>query len=176
MKVFVQGDRDAHGCENASRAIALKMAKCGIEVNLGAYGKLVEIFLAAGCPAHCHGHRSGDRGKAFGKGASYADCTLIAKLAGYPDTREVAWGLRLGVLMANSDAFLFFSGREGTVAHLVPILAFACKLWKNKKIALVGWEPEKISALAVLMGRLPENVRIFGADPTPQAVVDFLAG
>lgn len=176
MKVFVQGDRDARDSEKAAQAIAAEFCRRSVHVNLGAYGRLVRIFLEAGCPATCYGHR--ERGEVPGE-VPFRDCLALSKLLLSKEgggSRELAWGIRLGILMATSDAFLFFAGREGTVAHLLPVLAFASKRWQEKphKIALVGWNQEQISALVKLMGPMPNGVRFFGPDPTPATVVDFL--
>ena len=173
MRVFVQGDRDAKGCKAVAQVIAMELRQRQVGVNLGAYGELVEIFFVAGCEVRCFGHRE-SRGRVPEK-VTFTDCMQVAKDLKHP-SREVAWGLRLGLLMEASDAFLFFAGREGTVAHLVPVLAFASKRWREKprKVALVGWDQDQIYALTKLMGPMPNGVRFFGADPTPAAVVDFL--
>jgi len=74
VKVFVQGDRDAIGIEECAKQLATTFAEKGIEVNLGAYGKLVEIFLAAGVKATCHEHRGKKGSRAQGQ---IVDCEQL---------------------------------------------------------------------------------------------------
>ncbi|MFA6322432.1 MAG: hypothetical protein WCX71_03035 [Candidatus Buchananbacteria bacterium] len=175
MSILVQGDRNAAGCEDAAKEIAAELARRHVEVNLGAYGKLVEVFLQAGCRATCHGHRADDRGKCPAE-TPFVDCTVGGSLS-----KEEAWGRRLGIFL-ESDAFLFFAGNEGTLAHLIPVLAFASKSWHDKKkIALVGWNSvqvgwvsEEVLALTKLLGGLPSSVVFFEINVDPKTVVDFL--
>jgi hypothetical protein len=169
MKIMVQGDRDAAGIAELAAAIAAIVAKMKVVVNLGAYGELVKIFLDAGCKAFCHTHRG--KGK-IAPNVSYYDCELLSKTLGFAD-QEAAWGIRLG-LMLRADAFLFFSGREGTLAHLFPALAFAKK--KGRRVALVGWPKDQEAAILALLGGEQVWLRLFDANDDPQLVVDFLLG
>ena len=143
MKDFVQGDRDATSIEECAKQLATTFAEKGIEVNLGAYGKLVEIFLAAGVKATCHEHRGKKGSRAQGQ---IVDCEQL--LAGVGISAEqratAAWGLRLGLLLS-SDAFVFFPGQEGTLAHLLPAIAHASK-GDPKPVALLGWEGNSLFA------------------------------
>lgn len=183
MRVFVQGDRDAKGCQSAATEIAMRFRNAGVSVNLGAYGKLVSIFLNAGCDGLCHGYRSNDQGECPTK-VKFIDCAHLAPdipFSGFaPSSPAVAWGVRLGILLETSDAFLFFAGRQGTIMHAVPAIGFGVgqveKGQPPKKVALVGWCDDHIVGVKSFFfpdGKLPAWIRTFGLDET-EAVFQFL--
>lgn len=154
--IFIQGDRDAKGAEEAARRMATVFREAGIHLLLGAYGELVKIFTDAGCAVTCHGFRANERGKCP-SGVTFVDCTeisrrelsVVANEAGKAlDFTAVAWGMRIGLLLT-ANAYCFFPGREGTLAHLFPCIAFAVK--HNKQIVFVGWQEPQLTALHNLL-------------------------
>ena len=169
MKVFIQGDREAKGCEESARALAQEFARQGIEVNLGAYGQLVAIFLEAKCPAVCHGHRANDRGQCPDT-VEFIDFSVPGnpEVVNQDSAKIYAWTGRLDHLIEGSEAAVFFPGREGTLAHLMPFLAFAKR--QSKKVALVGWSTEMVKALDTLGC----NGFVSFSSDEPSAVAKFL--
>ena len=77
---------------------------------------------------------------------------------------RMAWAIRLAHMSDTSDGFIFFPGREGTFAHLVPIMAFIAKDERDKgvprprRVALVGWDAYAMNALRTLMQIRPRDV------------------
>ena len=181
LRLFVQGDRDAKGMSACATQIAALLKAAGVRVTLGAYGQLVKIFIDAGCEATCHGHRSSDRGQCP-PDTSFVDCSAYASriLSIEGSGISVSWGLRLGLLLATSDASLFFDGRQGTMLHAVPAIGFgvgqAEKGSPPKKVALVGWSEDHVTGLKLLFfpdGNLPSWIRTFGLNEADQ-IVHFL--
>ena len=161
-RVFIQGDRDTSGEIIVSAAkIGKLLAAKGWQANVASYGNLVEIMEQSGVLCHAHIMPSNGREVRFtDRVESVTNCNSIAETVTETlpyiteDTANtVSWGTRLWILLGNSDAFLFFPGRAGTLAHLVPVMTFNRKHgWKNgyKKVVLFGWLPEQIEALKVL--------------------------
>jgi hypothetical protein len=148
-RVFFQGDRDIAGDERDSAVtIMRRLGELGWAANVGAYGELVAAICEAGVEVRCHlmDPNKSREVKADPK-AEIVNCTTLAEKIGL-NTKEVAWGIRLGILMETSDAFIFMPGREGTRAHLDPIIAFNLKAKNPKKIALVGWASSDLRHLA----------------------------
>ncbi len=156
-RIFIQGDRDPQG---AVRDSALKIGsllhEAGYEANVGAYGGFVKLFQESGITIHPH-EMDVDREVKY-EGVEAVDCVKIAdELFGRNQTftpkmlKELAWGIRIGLFLATSEGFLFFHGREGTLAHLFPVLAHATKGWvKNntpRPIVLVGWPADEVATI-----------------------------
>jgi len=177
-KVFIQGDRSAKGLNEIAIAIAKELAARTIELNLGAYGKLAEIFAQHCWKARCFGHRPGDRGYCP-PSLEYVDCYLLAlpTVEIWARNRIIdaaAWGYRLGRVIGDSDACLIFRGHKGTAAHLFAALGLCAK--KNKRVALVGWPQKQQQAIRLLFGDDEEFDRIarFFDGHDAKAVVDWL--
>jgi len=130
--------------------------QAGYEANVGAYGGFVKLFQESGITIHPH-EMDVNRQVTYEE-IEAVDCVKIAnELFGRDESfipsmlKEIAWGIRIGLFIATSNAFLFFHGREGTLAHLFPVLAHATKGWvKNntpRPVALVGWPPEEVAAI-----------------------------
>ena len=159
--MFIQGDRDLGGGSFAEAAmkIAILLNQKRWEANVGIQGDLVRIFDESGIL--CHGHIAAPlRTVHVGSIRTITDCNIIAqslpreyRQGGVADP-FVTWSLRLGIWASRSDAFLFFSGREGTIAHLVPILAWnrksLAKEGRAKKVVLFGWSRDQMYALRTL--------------------------
>ncbi|MFA6524793.1 MAG: hypothetical protein WCT33_00825 [Patescibacteria group bacterium] len=161
-RVFVQGDRDP-GVDLSACALktAQLLKQSGWEANVGAYGGLVRIFEESGM--RCHAHVMAPRGREVQFSdciVSVTDCNQLVRSLpanirwGGEADQILTWGLRLSVWMAHSDAFIFFAGREGTMAHLVPILAWNRKVLakegRAKKVVLIGWDKLQRDALYTL--------------------------
>ncbi|MFA6272387.1 MAG: hypothetical protein WC693_04790 [Patescibacteria group bacterium] len=162
-RVFIQGDRDPSvDLAACALEIAQLLKQRGWEANVGAYGGLVRIFEESGM--RCHAHVIAPRGREvqFSERivASVTDCNQLVRSLpaevrwGGEADQILTWGLRLGIWMAHSDAFIFFAGREGTMAHLIPVLAWNRKVLakegRAKKVVLFGWLRSQINALRAL--------------------------
>lgn len=167
MNIFIQGDRDTSGPEaEAVRQICELCAKSDITILTGAYGQIVKVAFESGAKVVSHSFRAGDKSK-IPEGVEFVDCTS-------PDgDRARGWGIRIGELLAKSDGAIFLPGREGTLAHLMPFIAFAIKAKEKgspqripveylaelikakekgpeKRVALLGWEEDDFQALLSL--------------------------
>ena len=147
MKIFIQGDRETAGEE----ALAVKKfcqlcAKEGITILAGAYGEIVRLAHESGAKVISHTHRPGDMGK-IPAGVEFVDCTV-------GDDLPRSWAKRLGELLAEADGAVFLPGREGTLAHLIPFIAFAisarAKDSEIRRIALLGWKEDDFQTLLSL--------------------------
>jgi hypothetical protein len=179
-RVFFQGDRDIAGREReAAIEIMKRLGEQGYAANVGAYGELVAAICEAGVEVRCHlMDPNKDREVKTDAKAEIVDCVELAKQIGHP-TKEVAWGIRLGILMETSNAFVFMPGREGTRAHLDPVIAFNLKAKNPKKIALIGWKEEDVKALHAYFhlgfGTLwIEYFRIINYNYPINQIIDFL--
>ena len=170
-RIFVQGDRDAHGLWENLVELGNLCAKRGIGLNVGAAGQIVKVLAGTEANVRVHTHTL-DRPNVPD------DCHIELVNAGYtarsvPSNIELlhheiverhveisenilAWAIRLAVL-ASSDGFIFFPGRAGTMAHLVPIMAHLIKHERggkshpHRRVALVGWNHQQVNALGILM-------------------------
>lgn len=189
-RVFFQGDRDISG---EARETAIKimrgLGKLGWKANVGAYGALVAAICKTGVSVRGHGFGAKDQPEQIDRDKfEFVDCSS-AKIEGlsidsasrniklYPNYQPYTWAIRLAMLMETSNAFIFFPGRQGTLAHLIPILAFNIKgKEKPKKVALVGWNRIISGMLLLLVGIDKEMTPwfgIFNLDEVDQ-VVEFL--
>ena len=187
MRIFVQGDRNATGIEQPAAKIAGLFKEAGIRVNLGAYGQIVGIFKDAGCDIHCYGFKPGERESnprrtnCFSLAVGLNDSDFGICPTESEQAKVVAWGLRLGLLLAHSDAFVYFDGRHGTMAQTVATIAHGIASQESgesaKKVALIGWSRRHFSALTALFfppfATLPDWLGTFGLEET-DAVVAFL--
>lgn len=139
-RVFFQGDRDTAGREKeVAIEIMRRLGQLGWAANVGAYGGLVAAICESGVKVRRHVMDPDETRKIWTDGkAEIVHCTAMAEKIDY-GTKEVAWGIRLGIIIETSDVFVFMPGREGTLAHLAAIIAFNAKGKNPKKIALVGW-------------------------------------
>ncbi|MFZ5391505.1 MAG: hypothetical protein ACOZAJ_04515 [Patescibacteria group bacterium] len=157
--VFVQGDRDPEGeAKIAATRLGNLLKENGWGVSLGAYGGFVKVLEETGVPCLCHETEIKDHGDVKFKKSPYINFKPVAEsvsnlLGGgiYSNAlKEISWANRLGTWMATSQAYCFFAGREGTLAHLIPVLSFNAKSWtktKPRKVALIGWNREDLKAI-----------------------------
>ncbi len=187
-RIFVQGDRDPSGpAYDAAVRLgkAIKQTRCW-GVSLGAYGGFVKALEESGVDCLCHETEIPDHGNVKFKTAPSIDAApladvVIAELGGgvfEKSKRLIAWGNRLGVWASTSQAYCFFAGNEGTLAHLFPVLAFIAKRKKGtqaKRVALIGWEPQKVYSIVLLFGFSVETnwFQTFSLDDV-EAAVEFL--
>ena len=159
--IFFQGDRDLSG--PAVEALRTMITWCKdhqVRVVTGAYGAVVKLAHEIGADVTSYGHREQDKGK-VPDGAKFVDCSI-------PGHQYLGWGNRLGQILEASSGAVFFSGREGTLAHLFPFLEFAMK--GKKRVALVGWDNIKIEAISVLIDQRPVAVSLFSFDQAEEAI------
>lgn len=163
-RVFIQGAREVTWKQRqAAFGLGCLLKEAGWEANVGELGQLVSIMQESGIPCHIHLHTTRQREEDPIRGtfiASVTDCVTLAESLPqeedeFPEvTKMVAWGIRLGHLIGKSQAFIFFAGAEGTIAHLVPVLAMIKKHYAKKEIfprvAFVEWEEEKLNAIGTL--------------------------
>lgn len=185
QRIFVQGDRDPQGAvRDSALEIGRLLHEAGYEANVGAYGGFVKLFQESGIIIHPH-EMDVNREVKY-EGVEAIDCVKIAnELFGRNQTftpqmlKEIAWGIRMGLFLATSDCFLFFHGREGTLAHLFPVLAHATKGWvKNnasRPIALVGWPADEVAAI-MKQFKIARDVTWFGYFEITEVtkIIDFL--
>ncbi len=146
----------------------------------------VKALEESGVDCLCHETEIPDHGNVKFKTAPSIDAApladvVIAELGGgvfEKSKRLIAWGNRLGVWASTSQAYCFFAGNEGTLAHLFPVLAFIAKRKKGtqaKPVALIGWDPTKIAAVMQLMGLTRETAWFRSFELTEiNKAVDFL--
>jgi predicted Rossmann-fold nucleotide-binding protein len=180
-RVFIQGSGSPTEQQAAvARRIGQLLAEKGWEANVGSHGGLVPVMIESGIPCHAYLTR-------FRKSVDVdsltttIDCNQLAEpivnyLGKAADMdRMLPWSVRLGVWMARSDAFIFFAGDKGTMAHLVPVLAWIGKALapegKAKKVILVGWARERVKALETL-GLVTEDDEWFTTCGTGTSAID----
>ncbi|MFC1663443.1 hypothetical protein ACFL04_04790 [Patescibacteria group bacterium] len=166
--------------------LGLHLALNEFGATLGANGGLVNLLVTSGVTCICHETSSLQREVQaedpatinYGQAAASAENHLTP----LPDSELLQWGLRLTDWAAKSHGFVFFPGREGTLAHLMPVLAFCSKLWAKsgepRKVVLLGWREDRLGELERLMGwggsGFPEWLKDFQLDEVKEAV-EFLA-
>lgn len=165
MRIFVQG---SHATSELALEEACKLGRLcrdrGVELNLGSQGNLVRALAESG--AACHVHHSSDEpvnAPEDTKNVKVVSCVKAGMAAhrefvfrDFSRVSRFAWAARLAALETTSDGFIFFPGEVGTLAHAVPILASIAKNEARKessprRVALVGWDREQISALCLLL-------------------------
>lgn len=166
-----------------AQRIGQLLAAKGWEANVGSHGDLVPIMMESGIPCHAHVAKMREDVD-YGCLASVTGCNQLASelIPSLPTTNEdtekmLAWGIRLGLWMSTSDAFLFIGGAEGTLAHLVPVLAWnrkaLAKEGRAKKIVVIGWTRERIQALQMLGICSPSDTWL-SFHSNEESVVEFL--
>lgn len=169
-RVFIQGDRDPEGvAKQAALQLGQALKTKGWGATVGAYGGFVQVLEESGVSCICHETRIHDHGDVKMKSSPSIKCQelgqkVILELGDGAFSKagdEISWGIRLGLWMGMSQSYCFFAGREGTLAHLVPVLAYNIKGWakqgKARKVCLIGWEMEDVDALSTLFMRQGEN-------------------
>lgn len=148
----MQGDRAPEGdAKIAALRLGTLLHAKGWGASVGAYGGFVKVLEDSGISCICHETAMRDHGDVkstkspvihFG---GYAD--LVIDQMGQAVSgakRELSWASRLGIWMGTSQAFCFFAGREGTLAHLAPVLAYNIKGWakegRPRRVVLLGWD------------------------------------
>lgn len=169
IRLMVQGDRNAQGIEGAVRRLGEICKERGIGLNVGEAGQIVRILGETG--AHVRVHQAkperpnvpeGFTGEIYPLESAARNLIMKRRLKGATIDR-MAWAIRLAYTSDTSDGFIFFPGREGTLAHLVPIMAFIAKGERDKgvarprRVALVGWSGPMITALATLFNIWPNK-------------------
>ena len=162
LRLMVQGDRDAQGIEGAVRQLGQLCKEREIGLNVGEAGKIVRILGETGAHVRVHQAKKeppnvpeGFTGEIYPLESAARNLIMKRRLKGATVGR-MAWAIRLAHMSDTSDGFLFFPGREGTLAHLVPILAFIAKGERDKgvprprRVALVDWPDAKKDALLEL--------------------------
>lgn len=171
LRLMVQGDRDATGIEDAVRELGRICKEREIGLNVGEAGQIVRILAETGAHVRVHQAQIEATNLPEGFTGEILDCYNAGVTArndlqrheGFsPNIRYTCWGIRLAALAA-SDGFIFFPGREGTLAHLVPTMAFIAKGERDKdvarprRVALMGWNNMTVDALSILFD-LENNV------------------
>lgn len=172
LRLMVQGDRDAKGIEDAVRRLGTLCKEREIGLNVGESGEIVRLIAESGASYMVNQAQPGDSKLPEHLLRDHTrNCQAAAFMAqeGFhrlawdsPKLPRLAWCIRLACL-DTSDGFIFFPGREGTLAHLVPIMAFIAKGERDKgvarprRVALVGWPIGKYTNLCELMEINPSN-------------------
>lgn len=163
-RVFIQGDRDPAG---DAKIAALKLGEFLKNKNwgalVGAYGGFVKVMEESGISCVCHETDIKDHGSVKYVNSPSINFSEVGDAVAWllgegpflQAKKSISWGNRLGVWMGTASSYCFFAGNEGTMAHLIPVLAFNAKSWSKSKarpVALIGWDITKITALMQLMG------------------------
>ncbi|MFA4818896.1 MAG: hypothetical protein WC621_03570 [Patescibacteria group bacterium] len=163
--VFLQGDRDPEGpAKEAATKLGNLLNKEGWGVSLGAYGGFVKVLEDTGVACICHETEIKDHGDVKFKTSPYinfgptADAVITTLGGGVFEKckKMTSWSNRLAIWASLSKSYCFFAGREGTLAHLIPILTYNVKGWGKegnfRNIALLGWEIETVALIMKLYG------------------------
>lgn len=170
LRLMVQGDRDAKGIEDAVRQLGELCKERGIGLNVGEAGQIVRLLAETGAHVRVHqakperpnvpGGFTGEIVDCYGSMQQHPAREFLHVIRSDEERQRIlhraSWGLRLACLDA-SDGFIFFPGREGTLAHLVPIMAFIVKgevdkgVTRPRRIAFVGYSASQIVALRHLL-------------------------
>lgn len=153
LNIFVQGaGKPDQAAEAAITRLGELLKEHGCRCHVGSKGAIPDILQKTGVPCARYAFE-GD------------------------EINEHTWSNRLADWVSKGDAFVFFKGDVGTLAHLMPVLAFSKKMWARKggsrKVALVGWSQAEKTAIKVLMGFSydgPDWLRSFEYDQIEQAV------
>lgn len=192
VRLMVQGDRDASGIENTVRKLGEICKERGIGLNVGEAGKIVRILAESGANVLAHQAKRERPNTPEEASTPIVDCVAPAQNAidnlrdqatvglgsGLTEQR-LAWAIRLAALEQTSNGFIFFHGREGTLAHLIPILAFIKKgevdkgVARPRRVALIEWPMGSARPIFELMGISSDSNLLrefFGGNATERAV------
>ena len=193
-RLMVQGDRDATHIEDAVRELGQLCKERGIGLNVGESGEIVRLMVVTGAHVRVHQAKREQPNVHERVSTSIVDCIAPAESAidnlrgqttvglgsGITEQR-LAWAIRLACLNA-SEGFIFFHGREGTLAHLIPILAFIKKgevdkgVARPRRVVLLDWPMGSARPIFELMG-IPSDsnwLREFFGDDATKKAVDWL--
>ena len=180
-RVFFQGsrsisDEELHAAVNIMRGLGAM----GWEISLTYTGRFVKIMMseavAAGIMVHCCTVANVKPTKISVlpnpspvdyKNFFQSSIKLPTGCGHSIRTLQIAWGFRFGHMFHDNDAFVFMESDSSAMAQLVPTLAFCESKNIHKKVALVGWDAEKIEALSILMSidlRTMPWLEIFSSD------------
>ena len=180
-RLFIQGDRSPNPEQTiAATKIGQLLSQAGWEANVGGFGGLVRIMNELGVNCHAHVMKRPAQQEDFSDSAYKSATTTDTRAFNVPlataglieDNEDISWGARLSLVMARSDAFLFFAGKQGTMAHIVPALAHIIKGKSEKKLVVIGWPTEQVEALEIL-GLWNEKCQAYDLDQV-EATVEFL--
>lgn len=198
-RIMVQGDREAASFSPQVRQLGEICAARRIGLNVGESGEIVRILAETGADVRVHRAKPEPPNIPVGARVEVVDCLTPAQQAlnhlrgqamiglgsGITEKR-LAWAIRLAVLTETSYGFVFFPGREGTLAHLIPILAFIAKGERDKgrycrRVALLGWHVDNIFRVLRLFAtgaadidKLMQFVRPYPLDQVQEAL-DWIA-
>ena len=178
--VFVQGS--AHPDQDVTAAVVqlgqLLKAK-DWQALVGAGGRIPHILASTGVYSVFHALEQHQSTEGANEATYYSGYVLLLTryIKPHASDDEISWGLRLVDWIAKAQSFVFFPGDKGTLAHLFPVLAFAAKRWtpagKPRKVALIGWDDEQLTAMEKLHGLTAQGaewLNCFSLEEIEQAV------
>lgn len=115
---------------------------------LGSAGKIVEHLTYTGAPCVIHRIRGKENVAVVGANITVVECNT--------------WGTRMDCFL-KADGYLFFWGRAGTMAHLVPIIAHIQKKLEKQEAELSPFVPEPARRVALIgwpIGRAADLVSL----------------
>lgn len=171
MNIFVQGDRDAKGIERQvtelGRIVAEESRRRDTTLWLGSAGRIVgglTCWRGARCVVH---QISGKENVAeLGSNVTVVEC----------DT----WGTRMDRFL-EADGYIFFSGGEGTMAHLMVAIAHVKKAdvqqgkrTPPRRIALVDWSTPMVAAVMTAMRIQSADIDYWFANCSIEEAFEFV--
>ncbi|MFH1235339.1 MAG: hypothetical protein V1685_00170 [Parcubacteria group bacterium] len=187
MRIYVQGSRKPdEGMTELIRQFGIQMRDRGCTCLVGSKGDIPRILEKVGVPCIWYAASEFPSDAPGNRTRCYASLALTVNddpefqhWYGPVEVSRIGWALRLVDWAANADAYMFFPGAEGTLAHFFSTVAFAMRdaeEGKPKRFVLIGWPDEQIGAIRTLFdfnapGR--EWFHHFPADHVNLAV-DFL--
>ena len=198
LRLMVQGGRDATGIEDTVRELGTLCKERGIGLNVGEAGEIFRLLAGTGTfGTHVRVYMAKDKHSNAPEGFSgeLIECNVMGRDVQdrikndyyFPDdppgSDRLAWAIRLACFAA-SNGFIFFPGREGTLAHLVPIMAFIAKGERDKgasrprRVALVDWPNAKKDAILELfnIGDDDEWIGSFTINEMPKVITWLVDG
>lgn len=195
IRLMVQGDRVANkGVQADLEKLGKICLQKGIGLNVGEAGEIVQLLTtASGASVRVHQTKA-EKPNNVVPNSSFQKVNVcisaahaVAEIAEHYNSRRLTgkttgWALRLAVMLDSSDGFIFFPGREGTMAHLIPAMAFIAKGERDKgaprprRVALIGWNPDQVTALYTLFSIKAEKdgwIQPFSLDNIA-AAIDWL--
>jgi len=184
-RIYIQGSRNPDPkTEALIRQFGTLMLERGCTCLVGSQGKIPRILEEVGVP--CVWHAASE----FPNDVSGVRCygSLALTVNDDPEYQRwhsptkvsrIGWALRLVDWAANADAYVFFPGQEGTMAHLFATITFALRdaqAGNLKQFVLLGWPVSQITAISALFDFNADGrdwFYYFPADHVKSAV-DFL--